>query len=163
MPRSAAFSVAITACRSSRFLPLTRTASPWVWLETPFGRLLLDQLVDLAGLVAGDADLDRGDLAHGVLRGLLDLAVVEALERDAALDELLLEHLTQRGRRSSLTVRRVNARSFCSIDELVFLKSKRVLISRCAWSTALRTSWRSTSETTSKLGMTARVPVDRCR
>ena len=33
------------------------------------------------------------------------------------------------------------------------MKSNRVPISRCAWSTALRTSWRSTSETTSKLGM----------
>ena len=39
--------------------------------------------------------------------------------------------------------------------ELVFLKSNRVDSSRCAWSTALRTSWWSTSETTSKLGMTA--------
>jgi hypothetical protein len=34
-------------------------------------RLLLDQLVDLLGLVGGDPDLDRDDLAHGVLRGVL--------------------------------------------------------------------------------------------
>ena len=60
--------------------------------------LLLDQPVDLAGLVRRDADLDGGDLAHGVLGRLLDVAVVEALERHAALDELLLEHLAQRRR-----------------------------------------------------------------
>src|SRR5215207_9247555 len=56
----------------------------------------LDQLVDLAGLVAGDADLDRGDLAHGVLGGFLHVAVLQSLERDAALDQLLLEHDAQR-------------------------------------------------------------------
>ena len=60
-------------------------------------------------------------------------------------------------RRSSLTVRSVSTSSFCSIEELVFLKSNRVLISRWAWSTALRTSWWSTSETMSKLGMAPRL------
>ena len=35
----------------------------------------------------------------------------------------------------------------------VSLKSKRVVTSRWAWSTALRTSCRSTSETTSKVGI----------
>ena len=54
-------------------------------------------------------------------------------------------------------MRKVRTRSFCSIEELVFLKSKRVPISRWAWSTALRTSWRSTSDTTSKLGIAGRV------
>ena len=43
-------------------------------------------------------------------------------------------------RRSSLTERRVSTSSACSIEEFVPLKSKRVPISRCAWSTALRTS-----------------------
>ena len=42
--------------------------------------------------------------------------------------------------RSSLLERSVSARSFCSMVEFVFLKSKRVDSSRCAWSTALRTS-----------------------
>ena len=42
--------------------------------------------------------------------------------------------------------------------ELVPLKSNRVASSRGAWSTALRTSWRSTSDTTSKDGMAATLP-----
>src|SRR4051812_42869631 len=45
-----------------------------------------------------------------------------------------------------------------SMVESVFLKSKRVLTSRCAWSTALRTSCMSISETTSKLGMHSSYP-----
>src|SRR3954447_1873371 len=39
-----------------------------------------------------------------------------------------------------------------SMVEPVSLKSNRVATSRWAWSTAFRTSWRSTSETTSKVG-----------
>src|SRR5829696_3061611 len=58
--------------------------------------MLLDQLVDLAGLVARDPDLDRGHLAHAVVRGLLHVAVLQSLQGDAALDELLLEHDAQR-------------------------------------------------------------------
>ncbi len=46
--------------------------------------------------------------------------------------------------------------SLSSIDELVFLKSNRLAISRPAWSTALRTSCMSISDTTSKLGMETR-------
>src|SRR5438132_7167035 len=43
-----------------------------------------------------------------------------------------------------------------STVESVSLKSKRLLTSRLAWSTALRTSCRSTLETTSNVGMTRR-------
>ena len=52
-------------------------------------------------------------LAHRALRGLLDLAVVERLERHRALDELLLEHLAQGARAGPRsTVRNVIAWSF---------------------------------------------------
>ncbi len=44
--------------------------------------------------------------------------------------------------------------------ELVPLKSNRVESSRDAWSTALRTSWASTSETTSKLAMASFLPLN---
>lgn len=44
-----------------------------------------------------------------------------------------------------------------SIEEFVFLKSNRLTISRCAWSTALRTSCWSSSEVMSKLGMVSSV------
>ena len=89
------------------------------------------------------------------LRRLLDLAVVERLQRHLALDELLLEHLRERPSAaprlsvSSSIVVAPSARSTLSVP----LKSKRVASSRCVWSTALRTSCMSTSETTSNVGM----------
>src|SRR3954468_9262437 len=46
--------------------------------------------------------------------------------------------------------------SASSISVPVFLKSKRLATSRPVWSTAFRTSWRSTSETTSKVGILKR-------
>ena len=46
--------------------------------------------------VDGDADVERRGLAHASLRGLLDLAVRERLERDLAANQLLLEHLHER-------------------------------------------------------------------
>ena len=45
MPRSAALSACITVCRSSRFFQLTRTCSPWVWEEMPFGAFSLISLL----------------------------------------------------------------------------------------------------------------------
>ena len=35
----------MVAWRSSRFLPVTRTCSPWVWLEMPFGPFSLISLL----------------------------------------------------------------------------------------------------------------------
>ena len=49
-----------------------------------------------AGLLVGDAHAQRDGLADGALRGLLDRAVVERLQRHLALHHLLLEHLPQR-------------------------------------------------------------------
>src|SRR3954453_4623730 len=46
--------------------------------------------------------------------------------------------------------------SASSISVPVFLKSKRLATSQPVWSTAFRTSWRSTSETTSKVGILKR-------
>ena len=154
MPRSAPFRAAITRLQVVTLLARDPHRVALRLAGDALRRLLLDQLVDLAGLVGGDADLDRRHLADRLVAGLLDVAVVEPLERHAALDELLLEHDgAARPADPRSTERSVSASSFCSIDESVFLKSKRVAISRCAWSTALRTSWRSTSDTTSKLGM----------
>ena len=51
--------------------------------------------------------------------------------------------------------------SLSSTDESVPLKSKRCEISRAVWSTALRTSCMSSSETTSKLGMARAFPVEK--
>ena len=97
MPRSASRISCITACRSSRFLRRDADRLALRLAGDALRALLLDHPVDLAGLVRGDADLDRRRLAHRALGRLLDVAVLEALQRDLPLDELLLEHLAQRG------------------------------------------------------------------
>ena len=80
----------MTACRSSRFLLVTRTSSPWIWVLTCLGSLVADELGDLLGVLAADALLERaGDLVG--LAGGLRLAGVEGLHRDVAADQLLLE------------------------------------------------------------------------
>ena len=56
----------------------------------------LDELVDVRGLVPGDAGHEGDVLADRAAGGLLHLAVVERLERHLAPHELLLEHLAQR-------------------------------------------------------------------
>src|SRR5215510_5579723 len=61
------------------------------------GSLVADQLADLLGLVLGDALLDAGgDL--DLPAGRTGVAGVEGLERDAALDQLALEHVEDRER-----------------------------------------------------------------
>src|SRR5262249_50175969 len=56
----------------------------------------LQELADVAPLLRADADVERDRLAHRSLRRFLDLAVTERLQRNAALHELLLEHLCER-------------------------------------------------------------------
>src|SRR4051794_35108000 len=60
------------------------------------GAFALDEAVDGPGLIGADARLDGDGLPDGALGRLLDLSVVERLERHVALDELLLEDLHDR-------------------------------------------------------------------
>ena len=110
-------------------------------------------LLSSRGLVLEMPACSVGDLADRAAGGVLDLAVVERLERDLALHELLLEHLAHGGEavladgvQLDLVLlqldRRVGALEVVAGGELA-----------AAWSTALRISWLSTSDTTSKLGM----------
>ena len=57
---------------------------------------ILDELVELARLVGGDPRIELGRLAHRASGCLLELAVLERLQRDPTLHELLLEHLAHR-------------------------------------------------------------------
>ena len=144
----------MTACRSSRFFPETRTWSPWVWDETPFRpRSLMNLLIRLALSVEMPALMA---ICWRRCPGrLLDLLGVERLQRHLTADELLLEDLVQRRRRSSVEDVSTTSLSLSSTAESVSLKSNRVPPRRLAWSTALRTSCMSTSETTSKVGRRA--------
>jgi len=114
---------------------------------------VLDELVDLLGVIGGDAGLDGQLLPGGATGRLFDLSDLEGLEGDLALDQLLLQDLVEGRSRSSVDEARSSSLSENSMDESVPLKSKRVAASRLAWSTAFRTSCMSTSETTSKVGM----------
>ena len=86
----------MTSWRSSRFLPETRSCSPWVWEETPLRpRSLMNLLSRLAWSDEMPARMAIV-LAGRALLGLLDLAGLEGLQRDLALDQLLVEHLVER-------------------------------------------------------------------
>ena len=132
MPRSADFTAAITACRSSRFLLDTRTASPWVWLETPFGPFSLISL-----LISRALSEEMPTVIVAVWRTVeCDASSTSPYSRPFSdtLRRTSFSSSTWRRavRRSSLTERRVSTSSCCSMDESVPLKSKRVPISRCA-------------------------------
>ena len=95
-PRSASRHAAMTAWRSSRFLPLTRTWSPWTDDDTPFSPSSFTSLLMRLADVLRDPGLQLHVLSRRALRRLLDLLGVERLERDLAAHELLLEHLVER-------------------------------------------------------------------
>ncbi len=92
---SAPLSSAMVCCRSSRLLLETRSSSPSTRLLMPLGpssRMILPILLRV-GLV--DALLER-DLDAVLLAGREGLALLEALEADAALDHLRLQHVEDR-------------------------------------------------------------------
>ena len=80
----------ITAWRSSRFLPNTRTWSSWIWACT-LSFVSLMQAHDLLRLLHRDALLDLDPLPHGAARGGLDLPVGERLRAAPPAVELRLE------------------------------------------------------------------------
>ncbi len=49
--KSSPFRAAMTSWRSSRFLPVTRSWSPWIWCDTPLRPRLLEELADLLALL----------------------------------------------------------------------------------------------------------------
>ena len=78
------FTSAIASCRSSRLAPETRTASPWI-AGLDLQLAVLDQLDDLLGQLLLDADAHRHHLLDLVAGDLLDVAVLERADVDAAL------------------------------------------------------------------------------
>src|ERR1019366_10589544 len=57
------------------------------------GPLVLDELVDLLGVVGGEPGVDGDLLPHRSLGGLLDLPRLQGLQRYLAADKLLFENL----------------------------------------------------------------------
>ena len=70
----------------------TRRVSPWI-CDLDLLEALAQELVHGLDLVVGDALGDGHALAHGAAQRLLDLAVLQRLERHLAAHELLLEHV----------------------------------------------------------------------
>ena len=96
MPKSPSRSAAMTSWSVSRFLPMTRSCSPWVWDWMP---LMPRPLMNLLSSRALSDEMPAARVMVWRARapdGLLDLARVEDLHADLALDQLLLEHLAER-------------------------------------------------------------------
>src|SRR5277367_981059 len=87
MPRSLPFSNAITSCRVSRSLLLTRTVSPCMDAWAFFG--VFKYADDLFGLLGRNALLEVDLLAHARSSGRLKFAISERFERDATLNQLV--------------------------------------------------------------------------
>ena len=93
----------MTRCRSSRLLPETRTASPWI-CDFTFGNSSRMSLVIFLADVLGQPATQADPLPDLVAAGLLDLAPVEDLERQAPPDRLGLDQVLDR-RGAMLVVR----------------------------------------------------------
>ena len=145
----------MTSWRASRFLAVTLTCSPCVWDCTPFRpRSLMVRLTDRALSESMPAwrlasCRDRAPPASSTFPQSSDLS--DTLRRTSFSSSTT----TRAARRSSVEDSSLMAPSRSSTTDSVPLKSNLVLTSRAAWSTALRTSWRLISDTTSKLGMRA--------
>ena len=86
----------MTRWRSSRLLPETRTASPWI-CDLTFGNSSRISFVIFLATSSGQPAAQADPLADLVAAGLLDLAPVEDLERQAAPDRLRLDEVLDRG------------------------------------------------------------------
>jgi hypothetical protein len=86
-----------------------RTWSPWIEDETPFSPSSFTNLLMALPISWDDAGLEGHLLAGTALTGLFDLAGVEGLQRDVALDQLLFEQLVEARRRSSVELVKVNS------------------------------------------------------
>ena len=85
----------MTVCRSSFFLAETRSSSPWTWARDALRAFVPDDLGQLLGVVLGDALLE-GHRHPVLLAGQLGVGRVQGLQRDAPLDQLVLEHVQDR-------------------------------------------------------------------
>ena len=118
----------------------TRSSSPWTWARTPFGpssRMIFEIFLRV---VLRDALLEAAASRYSLPDGF-GLAGVEHLERDAAPDQLVLEHVED-GLGPLLAVGLdLDALSpDQAMEAPTPRKSNRVPISLAAWFSALSTS-----------------------
>src|SRR4051794_18587123 len=145
----------MTACRSSRFLPVTRSWSPWIWAWTPFGpssRIFL--LIALA----------FSDSIPWMILQSIRYVLPDCLGSPASSDFSEICRLTSFSLNTSRAARARSSVSAWSVtpsspDHLISApvprKSNRVPSSFSAWLSALSTSCRSTLLTTSNEGAEA--------
>ena len=92
----------MSSCSSSLDLPLTRTASPWIW-PCSLGNSSRMSLLILLGHVLRQALPQAGPLPEGHAAGRLHLAPVEDLDRETPPDGLADDEVRD-GRRAHLRV-----------------------------------------------------------
>ncbi len=144
--------MAITSCRSSRFLPVTRTSSPWMAAWT----LILESLISLTSFLATSLSIPCLNLTFRWKR------LPECTESPTSMELVSILRLSRALRSISticLSWKSASASSFTSSlfnSKLASTprKSKRVASSRLALSTAFNTSFILTSETISNDGIT---------
>src|SRR5215218_6374552 len=150
MSRSAPRSSCCTACRSSRFLPLTRSWSPWIWAWTPLGPSSRMSLAICLALSDSIPCLMRAEILYDLPEDCGSSASSDLSEMPRLIS-FSLKTSSAAVTRSSVSACSVTPSSPAhAIVALVPRKSKRCESSLPAWFRALSTSCRSTLLTTSK-------------
>ena len=143
----------MASCRSSRFLPFTRSLSPLIWLSTLSLASLSAAWIFLAVSRSMPCLMVTFCLAPARLvstspNSRQRMSMPRAVSRCLRMSVICL---SWKSLGADWLTTLPSSTNFASTP----LKSKRVVSSRLAWSTALVSSWVSTSETISKEGMAA--------
>src|SRR6478736_5212275 len=130
-----------------------RSWSPWIWCDTPLRPSSLTNLPISLALSVEMPTLRVTVWRTVPFEASSTLPYPSAFSDTWRFTNFSSSTCVSAVRRPSLSVASSISFSFSSMELPVFLKSKRVEISRDAWSTALRTSCMSSSDTTSNVGM----------
>src|SRR6478609_1313881 len=142
----------MTACRSSRLLPVTRSSSPWICVLMPLGpssRTILATFLaislDRPSLMSASS---RYSLPDGLGSGPSSPVSSDLSEMPRLMSLVWKTSSTARTRSEELAIIRIFS-PLHAIEAPTPLKSYRWAISFDAWFSALSTSWWSTLLTTS--------------
>ena len=124
-PKSRLRTKAITACKSSRFFPVTRIWRSWSWLCT-FEVLALDGVNDFLRLVAFEPLLDFQFLPGVAERRDRGLDLLDIAQIDAALAQFPDHDLAQTAQADASSAVSVILSFSATISATLPLKSKRV-------------------------------------
>src|SRR3990167_1471255 len=148
---------AIASCKSSRFLPVTRTVSPWMLACTFILLSLISLTIFFASSISTPTFTSQPRLTLLPLTFSILSLISRHLMSTPRLVSLPFKMSCTWSSWNSLSAHTVSLSSACSTRASEPLKSKRVPTSLLVCSIAFLTSVLSTSETMSKVGMVAPV------